>query len=171
MNIGRILLTFAGIGSGAFGQITTNPFPEPIHAKDGIIFVKFLEFATIPEVDGEAPRLMLLLDEPGTKRLFVNAMQGPIYSVSYDGKTVVQYLDVNAADWKVGVQFSSHDRGFQSFAFHPEFAQRGNPGYGRFYTYTDTTNTTPSSPCLNRPIYGFWQNQTTAVYSAKSRVA
>ena len=88
----------------------------------------------------EAPRLMLLLDEPGTHRLFVNTMQGQIYSISYDGKTVKPYLDLNAAPRGVNVQSSSHDRGFQSFAFHPQFAQRGTRGYGKFYTYTDTAN-------------------------------
>ena len=31
--------------------------------------------------------MMLLVDEPGTRRLFVNDMRGPLYSVSYDGKT------------------------------------------------------------------------------------
>ena len=38
---------------------------------------------------------------------------------------------------------TGRERGFQSFAFHPQFSQRGTPGYGKFYTYTDTTNMTP----------------------------
>ncbi len=36
------------------------------------------------------------------------------------------------------VHFSSHDSGFQSFAFHPQFNQPGTPGYGKLYTFTDT---------------------------------
>src|SRR5690606_13340232 len=36
------------------------------------------------------------------------------------------------------------ERGFQSFAFHPQFNQAGAPGYGRFYTYTDSTNMNPA---------------------------
>jgi hypothetical protein len=43
--------------------------------------------------------MMLPPDEPGTHRLFVNTMRGPLYSVSYDGKTVTGYLDVNALAW------------------------------------------------------------------------
>jgi glucose/arabinose dehydrogenase len=35
------------------------------------------------------------------------------------------------------------ERGFQSFAFHPQFAEVGAPGFGKFYTYTDTSNQTP----------------------------
>jgi glucose/arabinose dehydrogenase len=141
----RILYFLAAtllIASAGHGQFTKNPFPAPIPAAEGAIPVKFVEFATIPYVGDEAPRMMLLLDEPGTHRLFVNTMRGPIYSLSYDGKTVTQYLDVNAATWGVNVQFSSHDRGFQSFAFHPEFNQRGRRGYGKFYTYTDSANIT-----------------------------
>jgi hypothetical protein len=41
-------------------------------------------------------RLMVLVDEPGTRRMFVNDMRGPLYRVSYDGKDVGVYLDVNA---------------------------------------------------------------------------
>jgi hypothetical protein len=136
------------ISAAARGQTPANtkdPFPAPIHATEDIIRVKFAEFATIPQVGEEAPRLMLLVDEPATKRLFVHAMQGPIYSISYDGKTVTRYVDVNAEKWSVPVQFSSHDRGFQSFAFHPQFNQRGTRGYGKFYTYTDTTNIAPKA--------------------------
>ena len=76
-------------------QSSSDPFPTPINATDNIIAVNVAEFATIPDIAGEAPRMMLLVDEPGTRRLFVNDMRGPLYSVSYDGKTVAQYLDVN----------------------------------------------------------------------------
>ncbi len=129
-----------------FGQQTSNdPFPEPIAATEGVIRVNVAEFATIPDIAGEAPRMMLLVDEPGTRRFFVNTMRGPLYSVSYDGKTVTEYLDINASTWGVGVQSQGSERGFQSVAFHPEFARRGARGYGKFYTYTDTTNTTPKA--------------------------
>ena len=132
----------------ARSQSTKDPFPTPIPASEGVISVKFVEFAEIPYAGDEAPRLMLLVDEPGTRRLFVNTMQGKIYSLSYDGKAVTEYLDVNAERWGIHVQFSSHDRGFQSFAFHPQFNQRGTPGYGKFYTYTDTSNMTGKADFL-----------------------
>ena len=61
-----------------------------------MIRVRFAEFASIPDIGGEAARMMLLVDEPGTRRLFVNDMRGPLYTVSYDGRTVTQYLDINA---------------------------------------------------------------------------
>jgi glucose/arabinose dehydrogenase len=37
------------------------------------------------------------------------------------------------------------ERGFQSFTFHPQFGQAGTPGFGKFYTYTDTSNQTAAA--------------------------
>ena len=77
-------------------QLTTDPFPTPIPATEGAITVSFREFAVVPDMDGLAPRMMAMVNEPGTRRLFVNDMRGPIYGISYDGKSVRQYVDVNA---------------------------------------------------------------------------
>jgi hypothetical protein len=131
------------VASGALAQAPTDPFPNPIPATEGVIRVRFVEFATIPDIEGEAPRMMNLVDEPGTKRMFVNTMRGPLYTESYDGKTVRPYVDINAQQWGVSVQANGRERGFQSFTVHPQFGQAGTPGYGKFYTWTDTTNTTP----------------------------
>lgn len=126
--------------------VSTNPFPTPIESAAGVIAVKFTEFATIPDAaGGEAPRMMHLVDEPGTSRMFVSTMRGAIYSVSYDGKAVVPYLDVHAPEWSIGVQFQGSERGLQSFVFHPEFAQKGARGFGKFYTYTDTPHITAAA--------------------------
>jgi glucose/arabinose dehydrogenase len=148
---------------------TTDPFPQPIVANEGVIRVGVREFATIPDVNGEAPRMMLLVDEPGSKRLFVNEMRGTIFSVSYDGRTVTPYIDINDPKWGVGVQAMGRERGFQSFAFHPQFAQSGAPGYGRFYTYTDTPNqapaadfTTPSPTSTHDTVLLEWTAKTPA---------
>ena len=87
---------------------------------------------------------MNLIDESGTGRLFVNDMRGPLYTVSYDGTAVREYVDINDAVWGVSVQSMGRERGFQSFAFHPQFSQAGTPGFGKFYTYIDTSNQTPA---------------------------
>jgi Glucose / Sorbosone dehydrogenase len=124
-------------------QLTLDPYPTPIETTQGVVAVSFVEFATIPDVGGAAPRMMHFVDEPGTKRMFVSLMTGQLYSLSYDGKVVTPYLDVDAPAWGVSVQANGFERGVQSFAFHPQFNRRGTPGYGKFYTYTDTSNTTP----------------------------
>jgi hypothetical protein len=123
---------------------TADPFPQPIEARQGVITVGVREFASVPDVDGVAARMMNLVNEPGTRRLFVNDMRGPLYSVSYDGE-VTLYLDINAPAWGVSVQSMGRERGFQNLAFHPQFGQAGTPGYGKFYTYTDTSNQTPAA--------------------------
>ena len=85
-------------------QVTLDPYTTPINTTDGVIAVNYSEFATIPDINGEAARLMHFVDEPGTKRLFVSVMTGGLYSISYDGKTVTQYVDLNATQWGVSVQ-------------------------------------------------------------------
>jgi hypothetical protein len=122
---------------------SVNPFEAPIPATEGVITVGYREFATMPDVGTAAARINLVEDEPGTKRLFANTMTGMLYTISYDGSSVVPYLDIDDAKWNTPVQAGNTEQGFQSFAFHPQFAQAGTPGYGKFYTFIDTTNTTP----------------------------
>jgi hypothetical protein len=129
-------------------QAPNDPFPAPIAATEGVIRVNFVEFASLPDIAGQPARMMLLVDEPGTKRMFVNDMRGPLYSVSYDGKVVTRYMDVNDPVWEVPVQSMGNERGFQSLAFHPQFSQAGTRGFGKFYTYSDTTNMTPAPDFL-----------------------
>lgn len=140
--LARAVLAALLTTGAAVAQVTNDPFPQPITVTEGVITVGFAEFATIPDFGGAAPRLMTMLNEPGTQRLFVSDMNGNLYSVSYDGKTVAQYLDLTAADWKVAVQAMGNERGLQSFAFHPQFNQRGTGGFGKFFTVVDTANTT-----------------------------
>lgn len=128
--------------SFAFSQETTmDPYSDPIPASADVIGVSFVEFVSLPDTEGRAARMMTMLDEPATSRLFVSDMRGPIYSISYDGKNVATYLDVNAAKWGVSVQSTGGERGVQSFAFHPQFAEAGAPGFGKLYIYVDTDNT------------------------------
>jgi hypothetical protein len=122
---------------------SVNPF-EPIKATEGVITVKVAEFASLPDVGTQAARMNLLVDEPGTRRLFVNTMTGMLYAISYDGKSVTPYLDVNDPKWASPVQAANSEQGFQSFAFHPDFNERGRPGFGKFYVWVDTSNMTPA---------------------------
>jgi hypothetical protein len=124
---------------------TTDPFPAP-------------RLQRRPRDQGRRPRVRIRTrhrwrrrtddesrERAGTRRLFVNDMRGPLYSVSYDGKAVSLYLDINATPWGVSVQSMGRERGFQNFAFHPQFGQPGTRGFGKFYTYTDTANQGPAA--------------------------
>jgi hypothetical protein len=137
----RVIVAALLTSCTGLAQRSNDPFPNPIPATDRAITVKFAEFATIPDFNGTAPRIMTMVNEPATRRLFASDMNGRLYAISYDGKTVTPYLDLTAAEWKVGVQAMGSERGLQSFAFHPQFNQR-RAGFGKFYTYLDTSNTT-----------------------------
>ena len=119
------------------GLTTDDPFPDPFPAA-GAITVGVVEFASLPFVDGAPARMMLLVDEPGTGRLFVNDLRGFLYTVSYDGGTVTRYLDLADPRWgSAGVKV--FESGFHSFAPHPQFGLPGTPGFGRLYTWANTT--------------------------------
>lgn len=108
----------AALASPVAAQSVARPVP-PIDTVTGAIVVNVADFASIPDVAGLAARPMLMVDEPGTRRFFVNDMRGPISSVSYDGTTVALYVDINDSTWGVHVQSQGRERGVQSFAFHP----------------------------------------------------
>ncbi|MGD2067148.1 MAG: PQQ-dependent sugar dehydrogenase [Gemmatimonadota bacterium] len=123
-------------------QTTRNPFPDPIVQGDAVV-VDVADFATVPDVGGEPARMMRLVDEPVTERVFVNGMRGPIWVVGRGGGTAELYLDIDDPAWGIGVQSRGRERGFQNFALHPDFAREGAPGRGRFYTWTDVIDTSP----------------------------
>ena len=126
----------------ALSQVPNDPFPDPIEATEGVIVVGYSEFAVLPDVGGETARPMRLVDEPGSGRLFVNDMQGPIYTISYDGQ-VELYLDINDPGWGVPVEFTGRERGVQSFALHPRFGAPATAGYGKLYAWMDTRDKAP----------------------------
>jgi hypothetical protein len=131
------------LATPALAQTTSEPFPAPIRANEGVIRVDYREFARLPDIDGQAARMMLMVDEPGAPNFFVNDMRGPLYRISADGRTVTQYINIDDPAWGHDVQSQGRERGFQSFALHPQFNQRGAPGYGKFYTWSDVTNREP----------------------------
>jgi len=139
----RVLL-LALISTAALAQNSTDPFPASIPANEGVIRVGIAEFAALPDIDGVPARMMQLVNEPGTRRLFVNDQRGPIYTVSYDGRNVQLYVNVNDATYGHPVQSMGRERGVQHIAFHPQFGQAGAPGAGKFYTWGDTSNQAPA---------------------------
>lgn len=118
---------------GASAQETDDPFPDPIPVSEGVIKVDVVEFATIPDVEGEPARQHTLVHEPGTDRIFLSDQRGLIYIVSGDGRAVTTYLDIRDSRWGVDVAAPWREMGVQSFAFHPQFARPNTPGYGKFY--------------------------------------
>ena len=136
--IATLLLPPSSLGAEA-PRTFRNPFPKPIAATDGAVTVGVVEFATLPIVNDHPAQMMKMADEPGAGRLFVNDMGGILYGVSYDGGSITPYLDLKEPRWGVDPIPTVGGRGFQSFAFHPQFAETDAPGFGRFYTFGELT--------------------------------
>lgn len=143
MGANRIsLLTMLCATSTGIAQ-STNPYVTGIRPDD-VVRVDYREFATLPDIDGVPARMMLLVQESGTRNLFVNDMRGPLYRVSADGGNVTLYVNIDDPKWSRDVQSQGRERGFQSFALHPQFNERGTPGYGKLYTWSDVTDKEPA---------------------------
>ena len=69
VSLGAAVAVVVPAAAAAAGQTTDDPFPDPIPAADGVVTVGVVEFAALPFVDGAPPRMMRLVDEPGTRRL------------------------------------------------------------------------------------------------------
>ncbi len=167
----RIFVASILLGSAAAvpAQPTARPLPQ-IDSVTGMVVVNVTDFASVPDINGIAARMMMMIDEPGTKRLFVNDMRGPIYGVSYDGKVVTPYVDTNDSTFGALVQSQGRERGVQSFAFHPQFAQAGTPGYGKFYTWADVRDNQTAADF--RPAAGSNTHHTVLLeWAAKSAAA
>ncbi len=103
----------------------------------GDIVVDLENFALLPNSSGSPARANVLRPAPDG-RTFVNDQRGPMYLLSTDGATVTPYLNVASF---VPLLSDNGERGFQSFAFHPDFDTPGTAGYGKFYTITSQTDT------------------------------
>ncbi|MEQ1855110.1 MAG: PQQ-dependent sugar dehydrogenase [Longimicrobiales bacterium] len=143
MTTSRAFLALLALSSPLAAQTTNDPFPDPIGESWAPLVVDYTEFARIPGVGGGQPRMTNVTFDATTQRIFVNDMVGPITSISYDGRTVTQYVDTNDARWGYRVQSQGSERGLQSFAIHPQFGQQGTPGYGKLYTWVDIIDTAP----------------------------
>jgi hypothetical protein len=141
----RLLFAFTASAAPARAQATSDPYPAPIQATQDIVRVGYREFATIPDIDGVAARMMILVPEPGTRNLFVNDRRGPLYRIGADGRSVTEFVNTDDPAWGHDVQSQGRERGFQSFAIHPQFNEAGTPGYGKFYTWSDVTDRGPTA--------------------------
>ena len=97
--------------------IQPRPSPDPEH--DSLSRTKINFMREVPD---------------GSGRVFVNDLRGPLYVV--DGGVRSTYMDLGAALASQGQSLlvESIAGGFISFEFHPDFANAGTQGYGKFYT-------------------------------------
>ena len=111
-------------------------YPAPI-PQSGLV-LEVSEVASLPQADpGQLPRPTVLTQDP-KGRLFSNDLSGPIYLVGDSPPAVEEYLDLRDYP-ELGIVSGFH--GLQSFAFHPDFYERGAPGFGCFYVFFSSEQT------------------------------
>jgi mono/diheme cytochrome c family protein len=93
-------------------------------------------------------RVNYLRDEPGGRRFFVNDLNGPLYILDKQKKTVTTYLDFNGTGGRPGLfpKFTferNFATGLTNFLFDPDYARNGV-----FYTLhmEDPAATAPAAP-------------------------
>ena len=164
-------LALAGV-SRVCAQGTSDPFTTPINATADVIAVNYTEFATIPDTGGEAPRMMMMVDEPGTRRLFVS--DDARADLQRELRRQDRHASTSTSTTRSGTCRSSRnfsERGVQSFAFHPQFNQRGRAGYGKFYTYIDTQQHRRRRPTSCRWRHGRTHDTVLLEWTAKNPAA
>lgn len=135
---------------GAGPAVTPNPI-KPRIVPSGLR-VELLDFALPPATSTTAPLALLnhmFHAGDGSGRLFVNDARGKIWVIAPD-RTIRLFLDLAAL--RGSALISGGQRGLRSFAFHPNFAKPGKPGFRRFYTAS--TETSDSRPAGVRVLSG-----------------
>jgi hypothetical protein len=103
-------------------------------------------YVTLPSTNND---IISMTTRPGDTRLYVTTQEGTIFAVNENPNgttTPVAWFNVATGIDQATTRFlfgnNGHD-GLQSTAFHPDFANVGTPGYGKFYT--TLMETRPSS--------------------------
>lgn len=138
-----MLLLFA---VSATGQTTVQAIDDPIPGAivKGGISVAAEPFVRLPRsVDSAQPgstnaawaRVQYMYPMPDDSgRLVINDLRGMLYITDSSGAEPVVYLDVRIENVGFDDSMFPNETGLAGFAFHPQFAQAGSPGYGKFYT-------------------------------------
>lgn len=96
------------------------------------------DIATLPVRPGKrsgARITTLAFTNDGSKRLYAVDLDGYVYIVDNEQVRPEPFLDVHLA---LGDSFVRNDteKGLTSFAFHPDYNNKGMPGFGKVYTAT-----------------------------------
>jgi glucose/arabinose dehydrogenase len=129
-------------GATAQPKPVQDPIPEKI--PQGEITVAVRDFVRLPKTpdsatpggtSGAYARIQYLLPaRDGSGRLFINDTRGVLYVTDAKGREPKPYIDLRKQDVGFDDSHFPNEAGLAGFAFHPDFAKSGRPGYGKFYT-------------------------------------
>lgn len=142
--IGSICLSTAPCVFAA--EALPDALSDPIAAviEKGDIRVVAQEFLRLPQTldssdvrqtNAAYARLQYMYPVPDDSgRLAVNELRGVLYLFDEAENTLDAFLDLRDAGVGFDDSMFPNETGLAGFAFHPQFAQMGRPGYGKFYT-------------------------------------
>lgn len=137
-------------------KVTPNPIKPPI-VKSGLA-VDLLDFSAPPPTS-PAARPVAMLNYlhhagDGSRRLFAADSRGKLWAIDGVTGTASLFLDLAAVrgPWILNDDSPKH-HGLRTFAFHPDFARPGRPGYRRLYTLNTERpgSAPPGVPILGDP--------------------
>ncbi len=137
-----LALSLAGLTLVAAPSHTLAANPLPPIDKPGLA-VDLVDFVQFPAGSGSFQRdgINYLLESPDTSgRLFVNDSRGGIRLINTDNSTSI-FLDISSNVSSVAgendidvIRGTFGQQGLGGFAFHPDYATLGSPGFGKLYT-------------------------------------
>lgn len=120
--------------AGAGVLVTPDPIKEAI-PKSGLA-VELVDLVRAPRSaasDARARLNFLYHAADYSGRLFVNDTRGLVYVIAPGANRVQVYLDLRPIRGQAFLG-SHYLMGLRGFAFHPDHARPGRPGFGQFYT-------------------------------------
>lgn len=152
--LGAAAIAQAAPSDPGAGRVVT---PDPIAARilPSGIAAELVEFCTPSPTRATAPRAMLNFmyhAGDGSGRLFVNDSRGKLWAINGTTGAAKLFLDLATARGAAFIGNELRPVGLRSFAFHPDLARPGQPGYRRFYTIG--TETVASRPVGVRVLGG-----------------
>ena len=117
-----------------------NPLPAPI--EKGALRVVAMPWLRAPRSVNNPhihARVQYIAPVPSGRfrrpeRLAFNDTSGILYLTDTSGASPSVYLDLRRAGLGLYNHNNTRESGFMGFAFHPQFAKRRAPGYGKLYT-------------------------------------
>ncbi len=152
MKLTKTALLIVPLVVGLIPKLSAQALDDPIPAKIqmGDIQLRAEEFVRVPQtfdssthspVNDAYARIQYLLPiGDGSERLVINDLRGLLYITDESGSTPIVYLDIRQQDVGFDDSMMPNETGLAGFAFHPEFSQRGRPGFGKFYTAYSATS-------------------------------
>lgn len=135
-------ITRSVLAAESLPDALADPIPAKISKGDiAVIAQEFLRLpqtldsSAVPLTNDAYARLQYMQPIPdGSGRLAINELRGVLYIYNEEANTLDAFLDIRDRDIGFDDSMYPNETGLAGFAFHPQFAQQGRPGYGKFYT-------------------------------------